>query len=51
MKAKATELEDKLVVNALALDGSASGEHGIGIHKLVPERDSQIDLEIRSKGV
>jgi D-lactate dehydrogenase (cytochrome) len=36
MKKKAQELETLLVMNALALDGTCSGEHGIGIHKLVP---------------
>jgi len=38
MKKKAQELESTLVMNALALDGTSSGEHGVGIHKLVPTR-------------
>lgn len=35
LKKKAENLENMLVMNALALDGTASGEHGVGIHKLV----------------
>ena len=35
LKKKAQELENSLVRNALALDGTSSGEHGVGIHKLV----------------
>lgn len=35
LKKKAKELEEALVMNALALDGTASGEHGVGIHKIV----------------
>ena len=35
LKLKAKELENMLVMNALALDGTASGEHGVGIHKIV----------------
>jgi hypothetical protein len=35
LKKKAQELENSLVLNALALDGTSSGEHGVGIHKLV----------------
>ena len=35
LKKKAKELENTLVMNALALDGTASGEHGVGIHKIV----------------
>jgi hypothetical protein len=35
LKKKAQELETSLVMNALALDGTSSGEHGVGIHKLV----------------
>jgi FAD/FMN-containing dehydrogenase len=35
IRKKARELEDSLVLNAIELDGTASGEHGVGIHKLV----------------
>ena len=35
LKKKAHELENSLVINALALDGTSSGEHGVGIHKIV----------------
>jgi D-lactate dehydrogenase (cytochrome) len=35
LKKKAQDLENSLVRNALALDGTSSGEHGVGIHKLV----------------
>lgn len=35
LKEKAKELEDTVVTNALALDGTCSGEHGVGIHKIV----------------
>jgi FAD/FMN-containing dehydrogenase len=35
MKKWAQKLETTVVANALAMDGSCSGEHGIGIHKLV----------------
>ena len=36
LKRHAKELEDAVVTNALALDGTCSGEHGVGIHKIVP---------------
>ena len=36
LKEKAQELETSLVLNAIALDGTCSGEHGVGIHKIVP---------------
>ena len=36
LKRQAKELEDTLVTNALAVDGTCSGEHGVGIHKIVP---------------
>jgi D-lactate dehydrogenase (cytochrome) len=32
--AKALELDRKIVARALALDGSCSGEHGVGVGKL-----------------
>jgi len=35
MKKRAQQLENTVVANALAMDGTASGEHGVGIHKLV----------------
>jgi FAD/FMN-containing dehydrogenase len=35
MKEWAQKLENTVVTNALAMDGSCSGEHGVGIHKLV----------------
>jgi hypothetical protein len=35
LKKKAEELENLLVMNAIALDGTCSGEHGVGIHKTV----------------
>lgn len=36
MKKKAQQLESTLVMNAIAMDGTCSGEHGVGIHKIVP---------------
>ena len=36
LRKKAKELEDTVVTNALALDGTSSGEHGVGVHKIVP---------------
>jgi D-lactate dehydrogenase (cytochrome) len=35
MKKKAQQLESSLVMNAIAMDGTCSGEHGVGIHKIV----------------
>ena len=51
MKKKAHELEDTLVMNALALDGTCSGEHGVGIHKLVLNLHLSADLGIRAIGI
>jgi len=42
LKEKAQELETSLVMNAIALDGTCSGEHGVGIHKIVPRPSAHI---------
>jgi len=52
LKKKAKELENRLVMNALALDGTASGEHGVGIHKIVfPLSHSWLILGIYGSGI
>ena len=42
LKQKAQELETSVVMNAIALDGTCSGEHGVGIHKIVPRPSAYI---------
>lgn len=52
LKKKAKELEHALVMNALALDGTASGEHGVGIHKIVsPQSRSRLIIGIYERRV